>query len=310
MPDPDTASQSNTGHVPDGPPGAASDALPSDFPSANTLLPAAVALLRDADVADPARDARACLALALGVLPARLTLHLGDRLTAAQQTTFQALITRRARREPISHLRGHRAFFGRMFRVTSAVLDPRPETEVLVHCALRHTFARILDLGTGSGAILLSLLADRPEATGVGCDISPDALAVARDNRDQMGLAARAQLIRSDWFEHVRGPFDLIVSNPPYIPTHVYETLQPEVRQWEPKLALTPGDDGLSPYRLLTAAAPNALKPRGRLMVEIGYDQGEAVRALFQRAGFADVTLYPDLDGRDRVVAGLWRGPC
>jgi release factor glutamine methyltransferase len=182
------------------------------------------------------------------------------------------------------------------------VLDPRPETEVLVAEALAQPFERVLDLGTGSGCILVTLLAERPEATGEGLDLSPDALAVAAENARRHGVAARAGFAVSDWCVAAQGVFDLIVANPPYIAMAEMAWLDPEVREHEPHLALTDGADGLSAYRAILREAPGHLSARGRILLEIGAAQGGAVTALARAAGFPDARILSDLDGRDRVV--------
>ena len=266
-------------------------------------LRAAAARLTAAGVPDAMRDARLLLAHALGIGADRLTLHIGDAVVPEVAARFQALVAARAARAPLSHLTGQRLFWGRAFRVTPDVLDPRPETESLVALALAEPFARVLDLGTGTGAILLSLLADRPGATGVGADVSPAALAVAQGNAQALGLADRAQFVQSDWCADVQGRFDLIVSNPPYIALAEMAGLSPEVRDHEPHLALTDGGDGLAAYRAIAAQAPAHLAPGGRLIVEIGAAQGPDVAAILARAGFGAVAIHPDLDGRDRLVA-------
>ncbi|MGB3556631.1 MAG: peptide chain release factor N(5)-glutamine methyltransferase [Jannaschia sp.] len=214
------------------------------------------------------------------------------------------LVARRAMREPISHIAGHRAFWMHDFEVSGDVLDPRPETETLVEAALAVPFERVLDLGTGSGCILLSLLHERSEATGLGTDISEAALAVAARNADRIGVAERVTWRRADWLDGVEGAFNLIVSNPPYIAADEMAALAPEVREWEPHLALTPGGDGLAAYRAIAAAAPGRLTPDGWLMAEIGIGQGEAVTALFREAGLGEIRTFADLSGRDRVVSG------
>ncbi|MBN2630586.1 MAG: peptide chain release factor N(5)-glutamine methyltransferase [Rhodobacteraceae bacterium] len=265
-------------------------------------LSAAIASLRAADVPDPVPDARALLAHAAGIAPDRLTLHLPDVAGADVLERFAALVQRRVAREPVSHLIGHRLFWGRRFAVTRAVLDPRPETETLVAAALSAPFSRVLDLGTGSGCILLSLLAERPDATGLGVDLSPDALTVARANAAILGLDARASFACGTWFAPVSGRFDLIVSNPPYIAADEMAGLSPEVHDHEPHIALTPGGDGLAAYRALAAGLGAYLAPKGRVLLEIGPTQGNRVSALLKAAGFA-TKILPDLDGRDRVVA-------
>ncbi|SDY08950.1 peptide chain release factor N(5)-glutamine methyltransferase [Citreimonas salinaria] len=272
---------------------------------AQSLLAEATARLQAAGVPDAARDARRLLAHALGVAQGRLTLVLGDPVTADGAARFDALVARRSAREPVSHLTGTRTFWGRDFIVTPDVLDPRPETETLVAAALQAPFARVLDLGTGSGCILLTLLAERPVARGAGCDLSEAALAVAARNREALGLGDRATLRAGDWFaalEAGTARFDLIVSNPPYIAASEMPALAPETRDHEPRGALTDEGDGLAAYRTIAAGAGAWLVPGGRLMVEIGPTQAGAVAALFGGAGLADVAVLPDMDGRDRVV--------
>ncbi len=187
------------------------------------------------------------------------------------------------------------------------MLIPRPETEILVAAALERPFAKLLDLGTGTGCILLACLAGMAFATGTGTDISEAALAVARENAGTLGLARRARFLRSDWFSAVQGKYDLIVSNPPYIAAGEMATLAPEVRDWEPRGALTPGGDGLDAYRAIAQGAGARLMPGGRLILEIGPTQAAAVSALLTSAGFPPPEVRRDLDGRDRVV--LARSP-
>ena len=265
----------------------------------------AIARLRAAGIADAPRDARVLLAHALGIGADRLTLHLGDAVAEDSAARFDEAITARAARRPVAQITGRRLFWGREFRVTQDTLDPRPETEILLSEALSAPFFTCLDLGTGTGCILLSCLADRPVATGLGVDISDAALAVAADNAARLGLASRARFLRSDWFSAVTMRFDLILSNPPYIAADEMAGLSPDVRDWEPHLALTPGGDGLDPYRAIARGAPARLMSGGRLLVEIGPSQGQAVAALFAQAGLSQVRILQDLDGRDRVVAAV-----
>jgi release factor glutamine methyltransferase len=247
------------------------------------------------------------MAGALGVEAGRLTLMERDELNPVAVAEFQDSIRQRCEGVPVSHLLGWREFYGRRFEVNQDVLDPRPETEALIAEALREPFGKVLDLGTGSGCILLTLLAERPEASGVGTDLSPEALTVATRNAEGLGAAGRCALIESDWFVAVRGKYDLIVSNPPYIAAGEMAGLTRELSH-EPRMALTDEADGLNAYRAIAAGAGAHLRPQGRLLVEIGWRQGAAVAALFEAAGFADVGVLPDLDGRDRVVAGRRNG--
>ncbi|RVT84095.1 peptide chain release factor N(5)-glutamine methyltransferase [Rhodobacteraceae bacterium CCMM004] len=248
-------------------------------------------------------DARTLLADALGVPRGRLTLIAADPVPPAAVARFRAALARRAAREPVARILGRRGFWGREFAVTPDVLDPRPETETLVALALERPFARVLDLGTGSGCILVSLLAERPKARGVGTDVSDAALAVAARNAEAMGVADRAELLCADWFEGVPGRFDLIVSNPPYIAADEMAGLMPEVRDHEPHAALTPGGDGLGAYRAIAAGLDARLHPGGRVLLEIGPTQAAAVSDLLRAGGLGDIGVHLDLDGRDRVVS-------
>ncbi|WP_375692061.1 peptide chain release factor N(5)-glutamine methyltransferase [Pseudooceanicola sp. LIPI14-2-Ac024] len=228
---------------------------------------------------------------------------LRDPLPAEVADRFEAFVAARMRRQPVSQIIGGQHFWKHRFIVTPDTLDPRPETETLVAAALHRPFRRLLDLGTGTGAIAVSLLDERPGATGVATDLSEAALAVAARNADAIGVADRLDLRRADWFDGISGTFDLIVSNPPYITAAEMADLSPEVRDWEPHMALTPGGDGLDAYRAIAAGAPAHLAPGGTLMVEIGMAQGPDVVRIFSVAGLEDVTIHPDMDGRDRVVS-------
>ena len=272
---------------------------------AKAVLVAAVARLRGAGVEDPARDARLLLAFALGVAADRLTLHLPDEMAPQQAAAFEKAVAARETRRPVSQITGQRLFWGRPFRVTADTLDPRPDTEALIAEALTQPFATVLDLGTGTGCILLTLLAERPQAQGVGADLSPAALAVAQGNAETLGLAGRARLLASDWFSALTGQFDLIVSNPPYIAADEMSGLAPEVRDHEPHLALSPGGDGLDAYRIIAAGARQFMVPNGRILLEIGPTQGAAVSALLAEAGLTGIRILPDMDGRDRVVSAF-----
>ncbi|KPU84624.1 SAM-dependent methyltransferase [Marinosulfonomonas sp. PRT-SC04] len=267
-------------------------------------LAGAVPRLRKSDVPDAANDARILLAAALNIERSRLTLVLPDQMPVAAQTAYEKSIQARILRQPVSQIIGQRNFYGRSFNVTADVLDPRPDTETLVLVALEKPFETVLDLGTGSGCILLTLLAENTAATGQGVDCSIAAIAVARGNAMSLDLTARSDFAQSDWLTDVTGQFDLIVSNPPYITQVEMATLAPEVRDWEPNIALTPGGDGLAAYRKITATARPYLAAGGRLIVEIGPTQAAAVTALFSQAGFNGITCLQDIDGRDRVVMG------
>ena len=260
-----------------------------------------------AGIESAARDARILMAHAMKVPPDRITLYQNDQMSDDQKSFFISLLEDRLKRKPISHLIGERQFYGRGFVVTPDVLDPRPETETIIELALQEPFDRVLDMGVGSGAILVTLLAEMPNATGVGTDISDKAVLIAGENADRHGVAERITLPISTWFDDVGSRYDLIVSNPPYIAADEMDDLQPEVRDHEPREALTDEADGLTAYRVLAKHVPNHLLPGGRLLVEIGPTQAEAVKSLFENAGLRDISVHKDLDKRDRVVLA-WQG--
>nr|WP_252734712.1 peptide chain release factor N(5)-glutamine methyltransferase [Octadecabacter sp. B2R22] len=263
------------------------------------MLAEARQVLQDAGIGDPLREARL---LWRASFPKRYEDY-DDAMAGGRIATFRDLVARRAAREPMSHLTGRRDFYEHQFEVNANVLDPRPDTESLVIAALEQPFERVLDMGTGSGCILLSLLAARPQATGVGSDLADEALVVAARNTASLELDHRTSLIVSDWYGDVEGPFDLIVSNPPYIAADEMAGLSPEL-SYEPRMALTDEGDGLSCYRTIAAGAPEHLNAGGWLMVEIGPTQAEAVMAMFRAAGLLNVEIRQDLDARDRVILG------
>jgi len=269
------------------------------------LLARATARLTEAEVPDAGRDARRLMSHVLKVPPGRLTLFLAEPVDAQLESVFQTLVDRRAARVPVSHLVGRRQFYGCEFLVTPEVLDPRPETETLIEVALAEPFATGLDLGTGSGCILLTMLAEREDAVGLGTDLSAAALDVAYWNRNALKLEPRADLRLGHWYDALGEgdtEFDLIVSNPPYVAISEMPFLAPEVRVHEPRLALTDEADGLTAYHAILAGFADRLAPGGRLVVEIGASQGTAVSRLFVQAGLRSVRVIPDLAGRDRVI--------
>lgn len=254
-------------------------------------------------IPDAPRDARLLVAGALGIAADRLTLELGAAFPEAARRALEGHIADRLRFRPVAQILGRRLFWGRWFRVSSDVLDPRPETETLIARALEGPVPdRILDLGTGSGAILLTLLAEWGGSQGIGTDLSAAALAVAADNAARLELGPRARFRHADWWEGVEAAFDLVVSNPPYIPAAEVAGLSRDVRDWEPVMALTPGETGLESYRRIAEGLDARLAPAGRALFEIGAGQGAAVSEVFRAAGFARICILPDMDGRDRVV--------
>ncbi|TVQ57688.1 MAG: peptide chain release factor N(5)-glutamine methyltransferase [Rhodobacteraceae bacterium] len=263
---------------------------------------AATRRLAAAGVADPARDARLLMRHATGLDAAALSAALDAPLAEDAAARFDAAVARRAARAPLSHVTGAREFWGRRFAVGPEVLDPRPETEILIAWALEGPgAARVLDLGVGSGCILLTLLAEWPTATGVGVDASPAALAVAQANAAALGVAARAVLSRGDWCAGVEGRFDLVVANPPYLDAADMAALGPEERA-EPPLALDGGADGLAAYRAIAAGLDRVLAPRGVALVEVGAGQAAAVAAIFRAEGFRGVDHREDFDHRVRTM--------
>jgi len=276
-------------------------------PTRGEIITRAAARLSGAGVPDPKRDARLLLRWAANMDGAQLSAALTDPATAREIGRFEHAIEARERRIPVSHITGEREFWGRSFQVTSAVLDPRPETETLIaHVLQGPPASRILDLGTGSGCILLTLLAEWPQARGVGVDSSTAALAVAARNASSLGVAERAELTLGDWCAGLQGQFDLIVSNPPYIAADELAALSPEVRLHEPLPALCPdgdtGGDGLGAYRRIAAGIGPLLAPDGQLMMEIGPRQAVAVRQILTDAGMTVIDILLDMDGRDRVI--------
>lgn len=269
----------------------------------------AKAQLEAVGLAGPVIDARLLVEAAADATRLDIVTDPYRTLTPEQEATLEDYLARRSRREPVSHILGRKGFWKIMLQVTPDVLTPRPDTECVVDAVLKagpeDERVSILDLGVGSGAILLAILAERPNARGLGVDVSEDALAVARDNAAHLGLAGRCALLRGDWADGLSdASFDIVTANPPYIASEVIETLEPEVRVHEPRLALDGGPDGLDAYRRLAPEILRVLKPGGRFAVEIGYDQKAAVEALFREAGALGVRTNQDLAGLDRVVLG------
>jgi release factor glutamine methyltransferase len=236
-----------------------------------------------------------------------------DAAPAEVAAAVRSLTARRVRREPMAYILGEREFWGLPFKVTPAVLVPRPDSETVIEAVLalmsdRDRAWRILDLGVGSGCLLLTLLREYPKARGVGLDASPDALAVAGENARALDVGGRATLVpgdwrRSGWAEGLEDRFDLVVSNPPYIESTALDGLMPEVASFEPKLALDGGPDGLQAYRAIAAAAPELLTPRGYLMVEAGQGQAFEISKIFSAMGLTPLSPWKDLGGIERVVA-------
>lgn len=271
---------------------------------------------------NPRLEARLLAAAALGVEPVIIFAHPERLLTADEETRLRVSLGRRLSREPLAQILGRREFWSLPFHVSPATLIPRPDSETLVQAALgwidqgRHAregghpwapaFAgatkSILDLGTGSGCLLLAVLSELPEATGLGIDASPEALEIARRNAADLGLADRAKFRHGNWGDGLEGPFDLILSNPPYIPSGEIAVLMPEVRDYEPTSALDGGPDGLDAYRCLLPEIVRLLAPGGAAFLEVGQGQAGAVANLGRETGLTLLGLYPDLAGIDRCI--------
>lgn len=279
--------------------------IPAETPcTVSSLLTSAAARLSGDE---PRREAEYLLMHVLGVGRAWLFAHDRDLVAPAELAEFLALLQRRERGEPLAYLTGQREFHGLRLKVGPATLIPRHDTELLVELALQRlppaSPARVLDLGTGSGAIALALAEQRPQAEVTGCDASPAALAIARGNAESLGLQ-RVQWVEGDWWQPFAGRrFDLVVSNPPYI-----EDMDPHLQQgdlrFEPLTALASGPDGLRDLRRIIRGAPVHLEPGAWLLLEHGHLQGAPVRALLEDAGFREATTWADLEGRDRVSGG------
>ena len=284
--------------------------MSENAPAVPTLLTAwkgAQARLKAAGVDSPSIDARLLLEAATGAGRVDILTDPYRELDADKIAALDAMIDRRVRREPVSRILGKKGFWKIMLNVTPDVLSPRPDTETLLDVIVRafppHRAFEMIDLGTGSGAILLATLMERAGARGVGTDISTEAIAVARENAANLDLNGRCTFIRTDWAAgFAEDSFDLVVSNPPYIPTGDIPGLDLEVREHDPHLALDGGPDGLQPYRDLAPEIARILRPEGVFAVEIGWDQGAQVKALFEAAGFTGVKVVKDLGDRDRVV--------
>lgn len=264
--------------------------------------------LADAGVLEARAEARRLLRLAAGISAEEQLMAAGELLEAAVQMQFEAFVSRRAQHEPFAYIAGEREFWSLPFRVTPATLIPRPDTETVVEAALAHIRMRrnhqprILDLGTGSGCILLAILSELPGAYGIGVDASADALTIAEHNARALGLGDRATFHLGNWAEGFAGPFDLIVSNPPYIADGDIDSLDADVARYEPRSALAGGGDGLDAYRAITAAAPALLAPGAGLALEAGFGQADAVAGLLRRAGLDIVGIHADLAGVPRCV--------
>lgn len=262
-------------------------------------------ILNMAQVADAKIDAWLLLEKVCRIDRSFYYLHMEEELSEEQVHEYEIALKKRAERVPLQYIVGETEFMGLRFKVNSNVLIPRQDTETLVEEALKvvEPGMRVLDMCTGSGCIIISILHNASDVMGMAVDISKQALNVAKENAKMNEVAVLFE--RSDMFDNVTGTFDVIVSNPPYIPTEVIPKLMPEVRDFEPMDALDGKEDGLYFYRRIADECKKYLNPGGRILVEIGYDQGEAVSELFAQAGLSDVKVIKDLAKNDRVVSGV-----
>ncbi|MCR9212959.1 MAG: peptide chain release factor N(5)-glutamine methyltransferase [Proteobacteria bacterium] len=263
--------------------------------------------LAAAKIAGPHREASILVAKILQDQPEILHREPERLLSQNEETAFYGLVRRRANREPMSHITGLREFWSLEFIVGPDVLDPRPDSETVVQAAVdvakrQNKVTSVLDLGTGSGCLLLSILTEFPAAQGIGIDVSEGAVRIARENANRLGLSDRVKIKTGDWATGISGEFDLVVSNPPYISEAEMTQLQPEVRLYEPHLALKAGMDGLNCYRTITADLDRLLKPGGYAIFEVGSGQSPAVSKLLEEAGLERVTVAKDLAGIERCV--------
>jgi len=287
------------------------------MPEAVTLNQAflgAAAVLRKAGIDTPELDARLLLCHAADLSHEAYVANAGGPVQPATLARFGTAIDRRLKREPVVRITGTREFYGRGFTIAPPALDPRPDTETLIEAALavverrgwRDQTLSLLDLGTGTGCILVTLLAELPRAQGLGTDLSPSALALAAANAVRLGVGSRAAFMAADWLDGIDGKFDLVLSNPPYLASGEIAGLAPEVAAYDPMLALDGGPDGLDAYRRIAAGAPKVLAEGGRLLVEIGAGQAAQVSDIFRAAGLKldpSQAISRDLAGRPRVVA-------
>ena len=267
----------------------------------------AAAALAAAGFEEPRRHARRLLAVALGLSAAEVFAHPETALGTAEEARVAGMLRRMIAHEPLSRIVGKREFWGLEFRLSADTLDPRPESESVIEAVLSRLpdharCHRFLDLGTGTGCLLLALLGEFPQAVGVGIDIAPGAAATARDNARRLGLGERAHFAVGDWARAIVGRFDAVVANPPYIPTPALPELMPEVRDYDPKRAVDGGADGLMAYRAIAADLPRLLLPGGFFAAEIGSGQAKAVVAILAQNGLAIDGFAADLGGAIRCV--------
>lgn len=279
--------------------------MPENSLTVGKALGGAYARLKSAEILSFRLDSELLLAKCLQTSREKIIAYPERTLTPLEEQEFAAMLTRRSNREPVSYLLGMREFWGLEFRVNAHVLDPRPESEILIEAVVKRVKGkdlRILDLGTGSGCLLLSLLHELSGAHGVGVDLSEDALAVASANGEALGLSSRVQWLRGDWGMSIAGVFDVIVSNPPYIPAGEIALLEPEVKNYEPRSALVGGEDGLECYRAIAPQVKRLLKQDGIACLEMGQGQGDRIAEIMNQYHLNIQARIADLSGIERCL--------
>ena len=279
---------------------------PEEAATVGDLLQAATRRLTAEGNDNPRLDARLLLAHALGA-EGRLHGREEDPVTAKERSRFAAFLARRIGGEPVSRILGTREFWSLEFALSPATLDPRPDSETVIDTLLelrqdRNRAYRILDLGTGTGCLLLAALSEFPHAEGIGVDINADCIEVARQNAEKLCLSSRARMILSRWADNVNGPFDIVLSNPPYIPTTDIAALQPEVKSHDPMQALDGGPDGLDAYRNIAECLPSLLGEDGLAVLEFGEGQGPDIFHIMERPGLIVEGFRKDLAGIERCI--------
>ena len=259
--------------------------------------------LSESGIEGAARDARILTAYALQIPISELSLKINEQVSGEITSKLEKLILRRIHREPISKILGRREFWGRSFSISENVLDPRGDTETLIEFVIEKPVKSVLELGTGSGAIAITLACEWKEVQVTAIDISEEALLLAKSNAEKFNVQNKIDFLKSDWFGAVKGTFDLIISNPPYIGLAEQDELSAEVVKYDPEIALFAGRDGLDAYKRIIPNLPKFLKPDGFVALETGASQSNQVRNMMNAVGFIDVKIVKDLSGKDRLVA-------
>ena len=259
--------------------------------------------LSESGIEGAARDSRILTAYALQIPISELSLKINEQVSGEMTSKLEKLILRRIQREPISKILGRREFWGRTFSISENVLDPRGDTETLIECVIEKPVKSVLELGTGSGAIAITLACEWKEVHVTAIDISKEALSLAKSNAEKFNVQNKIDFFKSDWFEAVKGSFDLIISNPPYIGLIEKDEISTEVIKYDPEIALFAGRDGLDAYKKIIPNLAKFLNPDGFVVLEIGAYQSNQVKNMMNVVGFIDTQIVKDLSGKDRLVA-------